>query len=106
MSKAANLLENVPKGLPEEVFGVLAQGPGTRIERIVSHGHASPPGFWYDQETHEWVMVLQGRAVLEFEDGERIEMRPGDWVDIPAHRRHRVTWTTPDEPTVWVAVHY
>ena len=66
----------------------------------------SPQGFWYDQEQHEWVVVLSGAAQLRFEDGETIDMKPGDHVNIPAHRRHRVEWTTPDEPTVWLAIHY
>ena len=76
-----------------------------RIERIVSQGHASPPGFWYDQDQHEWVIVLRGRARVRFEDG-LLEMAAGDCINIPAHRKHRVEWTTPEEPTVWLAVHY
>ena len=95
----------MPTSLPEELFTTLLQAPGIRIERIVSHGHQSPDGFWYDQPTNEWVLVLQGAARIEFEDG-MLEMRPGDYVDIPAHRKHRVAWTTPDEPTIWLAVHY
>jgi len=64
-------------------------------------------GFWYDQNEHEWVVVLKGAARLQFEgDDELLEMRPGDYVNIPAHKRHRVEWTTPEEPTVWLAVHY
>ncbi len=77
-----------------------------RIERIVSLGQASAAGFWYQQETHEWVMVLRGGAGLELEGGEIVAMGPGDYVDIPAHCRHRVAWTADDEPTVWLAVHY
>ncbi len=78
-----------------------------RVERIVSHGHTSPPGFWYDQPRHEWVALLAGAAALRFEgDGAPVELRPGDSLTIPAGRRHRVEWTTPDEPTVWLAVHY
>ncbi|MEZ6091453.1 MAG: cupin domain-containing protein [Pirellulaceae bacterium] len=68
--------------------------------------HASPEGFWYDQEENEWVVVLKGEAALLFEDGESVQMMPGDHVLIPAHRKHRVQWTTPDEPTVWLAVFY
>jgi len=70
-----------------------------------SLGHASPEGYWYDQDQHEWVVVLKGAARLRFED-ETVEMRPGDFVNIPAHKKHRVEWTTPDEPTVWLAVFY
>lgn len=100
-----NFFANLPGRLPDEVFTTLLDAPGVRIERIVSHGHASPEGFWYDQDQHEWVMVLQGAARLRFEDGRR-ELRPGDFVNIPAHRKHRVEWTTPDEPTIWLAVFY
>lgn len=78
-----------------------------RIERIVSTGHPSPEGFWYDQDEHEWVVVLMGRAKLIFEgNSEPVEMGPGDYMNIPAHRKHRVEWTSPDEPTVWLAVFY
>jgi cupin 2 domain-containing protein len=101
-----NLFANLPAyDLPDELFTTLLQAPEVRIERIVSHGHKSPDGFWYDQPTNEWVLVLKGAAKIEFEDG-TLEMRPGDYVDIPAHKKHRVAWTTPDEPTIWVAVHY
>jgi cupin 2 domain-containing protein len=101
----ANLLTNLPDHLPEELFTVLLRAPGVRIERIVSHGHQSPDGFWYDQPTGEWVIVLKGAARIQFED-RTIEMSHGDYLDIPAHTKHRVAWTTPDEPTVWLAVHY
>ena len=78
-----------------------------RIERIVSTGQASPPGFWYDQDWGEWVVLLSGAARLRLaEEAEARRLAPGDWVDIPAHCRHRVEWTDPDQPTVWLAVHY
>lgn len=70
-------------------------------------GHASPPGFWYDQPEYEWVAVLAGEAKLRFADREDlIRLGPGDWINIPAHRRHRVEWTRPDAPTIWLAVFY
>jgi cupin 2 domain-containing protein len=100
-----NFFHSIPADLPEELFETLLAAPGVRVERIVSHGHASPEGFWYDQDQHEFVVLLKGAARLWFE-GESIEMKPGDWIDIPAHRRHRVEWTTPDEPTIWLAVFY
>ena len=75
------------------------------IKGFEAHGQASPAGFWYDQDQHEWVSVLQGAARLRFED-QTIELKPGDFVNIPAHKKHRVEWTTPDEPTIWLAVHY
>ena len=100
-----NLLSNIPQNLPEELTTVLQQGHGVRIERIISTGHKSPEGFWYDQPEHEWVMVLTGAAKLAFED-RVVEMMPGDSINIPAHQKHRVDWTSPDEPTVWLAVFY
>jgi len=102
----ANLLDGVPADLPAERFETLLSRPGVRIERIVSRGHASPPGFWYDQETHEWVLLLRGAARLRFEGEDPIEMTPGSYVHIPARRRHRVEWTDPQGTTVWLAVHY
>ncbi|QDV30334.1 Cupin domain protein [Planctopirus ephydatiae] len=100
-----NLFSDIPAKLPEELFTTLLEAPNIRIERIVSHGHASPEGFWFDQDHHEWVLVLQGAARLQFEDN-TLEMKPGDFINIPAHTKHRVEWTTPDEPTIWLAVFY
>ncbi len=84
---------------------MLAQSEHVRIERIVSRGHVTPPGEWYDQDTHEWVVLLTGSATLTFEDRSET-LAAGDHVLIPAHRRHRVEWTDPAQPTVWLAVHY
>ncbi len=100
-----NLFDNLPTSVPQELIEILAENQHVRIERIVSHRHASPDGFWYDQEEHEWVIVLKGAATLRFEN-ETVEMKPGDFVNIPAHTKHRVEWTTPDEPTIWLAVFY
>lgn len=101
---ARNLFDPCPEARRDEVTEVLAGGPGVRVERIVSHGQASPPGFWYDQAEDEWVAVLSGRARLEFADGSLREMAPGDFVLLPAGLRHRVAWTDPAQPTVWLAV--
>jgi cupin 2 domain-containing protein len=101
-----NLFHDVPQQLPQELVETLINAANVRIERIVSHGHASPAGFWYDQDQHEWVVVLKGAAQLRFEGDEPFEMKSGDFVNIPAHKRHRVEWTAPDEPTIWLAVHY
>jgi cupin 2 domain-containing protein len=103
----ANLFTAPPDRLPHELVEVLVRSPGARLERIVSLGHATAPGEWYDQETHEWVVLLSGAARLRFEDeAEPRALRPGDWIDIRAHRRHRVEWTADGEPTVWLALHY
>ena len=101
----SNLFTDLPTNLPDEIFSTLLEAHNLRIERIVSHGHASPEGFWYDQDQHEWVIVLQGAARLSI-DGESKELKPGDYLNIPAHQKHRVEWTTSDEPTVWLAVFY
>lgn len=100
-----NLFSSIPAVLPDELTEVYLQAESVRIERIVSQGHASPPGFWYDQAEHEWVLVVQGAAKLRFED-ETVEMKRGDFIKIAPHRKHRVEWTTPDEPTIWLAVFY
>lgn len=106
-SKTKNLFADLSDSLPEELTEVLAENEHVRVERIVSSGHASPEGFWYDQHENEWVIVLKGEAILVFEgDVEPTTMQPGDHVLIPAHRKHRVEWTQPDEPTVWLAVFY
>ena len=90
----------------EELVEALLVGPGLRIERIVSTGQASPPGFWYDQEQAEWVVLLSGAAELRFADEPAPRrLSAGDWLHIKAHRRHRVEWTDPTQPSVWLAVH-
>jgi cupin 2 domain-containing protein len=102
-----NLFDGIPGALPEELSTVLAEGGGVTIERIVSDGHASPEGFWYDQARDEWVLLVSGSAVLsvETENGvERIELGPGDHLQIPARRRHRIEATSPTEKTIWLAV--
>jgi len=98
-----NFFQNIPAALPEELFETLAEGERTQIKRIVSKGHSTA---WYDQDQHEFVLVLQGAARLEFEEGRVEEMGPGDWLQIPAHVKHRVTWTLENAETVWLAVHY
>jgi cupin 2 domain-containing protein len=106
MVRGGNLFERLPSRRREEEFAVLAEWPGARIERIVSTGQASPPGFWYDQDEAEWVLLLAGSAGLWI-DGEGAPRRlaPGDYVEIPAHVRHRLEWSAADTPTVWLAVH-
>ena len=101
-----NLMENLPADLESEAFDVLVDAPHVRIERIVSRGHCSAPGDWYDQDRDEWVMVVKGRAVLAFEGEAPRRMEAGDHVLVPAHARHRVEWTDPDRETIWLAVHY
>ncbi|WP_265557082.1 cupin domain-containing protein [Serratia grimesii] len=90
-----------------ETFETLLSQPNVQIERIISSGQSSPPDFWYCQPQNEWVIVLQGSAGLRFEDEPEVQiMNIGDFVNITAQRRHRVEWTDPNTPTVWLAVHY
>ncbi|MGE5465684.1 MAG: cupin domain-containing protein [Methanocella sp.] len=102
-----NLYADLPEDAANEQVVALLSRPGLRIERIVSNGQASPAGYWYDQPQSEWVVVVRGSARLRFEGDERdVVMQAGDWIDIPAHRRHRVEWTDPDTHTIWLAIHY
>jgi cupin 2 domain-containing protein len=104
-----NLFSDLPVDLDlaEELIEVIEQNAQVRIERIVSTGHSSPEGFWYDSDQPEWVAVLKGEAKLLLAgDNEPLHMRPGDHVTIPAHQKHRVEWTSADEPTVWLAVYF
>ncbi len=100
-----NLFQDIPDPLPEELVSILAENDRVKIERIVSDGHASPEGFWYDQEQNEWVMLLSGAALLTVED-QYIELRPGDHLLIPAHQRHRIESTSTTEKTIWLAVFF
>lgn len=122
-----SLFANLPPAGAPEHFEAIAQGTRTRIERIVSQGHVSPPGHWYDQEESELVLLVSGEAELEFDPPElaperahdasrdarsrpfvpgRVHLETGDWLVIPAHARHRVAWTLPDQETIWLAVFY
>lgn len=102
-----NFFASIPACIPQEIVETVAKSSGVRIERIVSAGQSSPEGFWYDQDENEWVMVLEGSARLKFADREEeVSLGPGDWIDIPAHVRHRVEWTDPEKTTVWLAVFY
>lgn len=100
-----NLFQDIPDALASEFFETLMEGGRVRIERIVSRGHTSPGGGWYDQPQREFVVLLSGAGRLEFDGGETLELAPGDWLDIAPHRRHRVAWTDPEQNTVWLAIH-
>ncbi len=102
-----NLFDGIPGELPQELFTDLLNTADFRIERIVSYGHSSPEGFWYNEDGHEWVILLRGSAVIEFEgETDPVELRPGSYVNIPAHTKHRVARTALEEKTVWLAIHY
>lgn len=100
------LTDDIPRSLTQELITTLVDHPNCRIERIVSHGHASPEGFWYDQKCNEWVVVIKGSARLRIEGEKPIDLAPGAFVNIPARTRHRVESTDPHQPTIWLAVHY
>lgn len=105
-TRVDNFYADLPTSLPDELVNVVTENSHVRIERIVSTGQSSPAGFWYDQDEHEWVILLKGEAKLHFEDGRCVQMTAGDHILIPAHQKHRVEWSTPHETTVWLAVFY
>ncbi|HSA07203.1 MAG TPA: cupin domain-containing protein [Candidatus Gastranaerophilales bacterium] len=101
--KIGNILK-LPDGIPEkELFEKLAQGNNVLIERIVSYGHKTPDDYWYDQNKDELVILLQGEAVILFDDEEEINLKSGDYLLIPKHKKHRVEKTS--SPCIWLAVH-
>lgn len=105
--KAGHLFTQIPGDLPEELETLLATGGAFRLTRIVSKGHQTPPGDWYDSAEDEWVLLLSGAAELVFEDDNApLRMNPGDYILIRAHRRHRVSWTDPRKETVWLALYF
>lgn len=102
-----NIFSQIPKDIPDEVFEEIINTNDCKIERIISKGHSTPNNYWYEQEKNEWVIVLKGYAHLLFEENdELIIMKKGDYINIPAHKKHRVEWTDPNKETIWLAVHY
>ena len=107
MRRSGNLFSDLPQDRSAEQVTALLTTPNVTIERIASTGQASPPGFWYDQDRDEWVIVLAGSATLRFADeAEPRQLVAGDYVHIPAHARHRVESTDAEHPTIWLAVHH
>lgn len=102
----ANLLANIPDAIPNEIFQDIVSTDTIRIERILSQGHSSPETGWYDQDENEWVLVLSGYGVIEFENGDTIKLKQGDYLNIKAHQKHKVQSTSPNETTVWLAIFY
>lgn len=102
-----NIFKSIPNNLPDELFETLASSDTVKIERIISRGHITPEGEWYDQDQHEWVVLLEGEARLEFADQTaELWLRKGDYVLIPAHQKHRVSFTSEEMDTIWLAVHF
>lgn len=112
MKNIANIFQQLPEDLPEEMTEVISAGKRVRIERIISRGHSSPRQFWYDQAEDEFVLLLKGEAILQFKDqnfedqNSEIRLSMGDYLTIPAHVPHRVHWTKPEEDTIWLAVFF
>ncbi|MEZ0121362.1 MAG: cupin domain-containing protein [Candidatus Reddybacter sp.] len=104
--KDSNVFAAIPQCLNQELVETLLENKDVCIERIVSKGHTSPASGWYDQPKNEWVMVLKGEAVIAFEDEPEIRLVAGSYIDIAAHKKHRVSWSDPDVETIWLAVHY
>ena len=102
-----NIYSDIQKHAPDEILENILQTDQFKIERIISRGHATADGEWYDQDKNEWVIVLKGNAGLLFEGSDEIvTMKTGDYINIPAHQKHRVEWTDPEEETIWLAIHY
>ncbi len=107
MNDVINIFENIPDHIPEELFQEILQTENFKVERIISRGHSSEDDYWYDQEENEWVILLKGNAGLLFEGDENVViLKPGDYINIPSHTKHRVEWTDPNTETVWLAIHY
>lgn len=106
MASTENIYQNIPEALSDELFTLLLENKNVRIERIVSQGQRTKAGEWYDQMQHEWVIVLRGQAVIEYENTQTHDLNTGDYLFIPAGTRHRVVWTSHNEQTVWLAVHW
>ena len=102
----SNIFRAIPDDLSAEIFEELAESKNIKIERIISKGHSSPDSGWYDQEQNEWVIVLQGEAILAFADKASVTLKAGDYINIPAHQKHKVAWTVPEQETIWLAVHF
>jgi cupin 2 domain-containing protein len=101
-----NIYKEIPQEIKEEIFTNLLVKKNVRIERIISKGHSSAENFWYDQEQKEWVLVLKGHAILVFKnEAQQLELKSGDYVNIPAHKQHRVKWTDPQQETIWLAIY-
>lgn len=107
MIQLNNILKNIPKNLPDELIEILAEGKNFKLERIVSKGHTSPKDFWFDQDENEFVLLLKGKAQVLFEaDSKPVTLSEGDYITIPAHKKHRVEWTDPKIETIWLALFY
>ena len=104
--KKSNIFSQIPEDLKDELFENIITTDKLNIERIVSYGHTSPKTGWYESKENEWVIVLKGEAILSFEDSEDVKLDAGDYVNITAFLKHKVSWTLPHVETIWLAIHY
>jgi len=106
--KAGNIFESIPGNLDAESVDLITQNEKIKIQRIVSKGHTSPATGWYDQDNEEWVLLIKGAAIIEFDSEADTEVNLGEgaYINIPAHKKHRVRWTDPETETIWLTVHY
>lgn len=101
--KKKNFFSKIPENLSEEIIETILAQKNIRIERIISKGQSSPKDFWYNQIENEWILVLEGKAMIKFEDESIITLNKGDYLLIPANQKHRVEWTDPKQHTIWLA---
>lgn len=101
-----NIFNEIPKNLRDELFEDIINTKNVKIERIVSYGHTSPKSGWYESELNEWVILLKGEAILSFKEKEDVKLNAGDYINIAAFKKHKVSWTLPNAETIWLAVHY
>ena len=101
-----NIFSEIPKDLQDEIFEDIIKTDKLKIERIISHGHTSPKSGWYESKKNEWVIVLEGEAVLSFENSADVRLNAGDYINITAFTKHKVSWTLPNAETIWLAIHY
>jgi len=99
-----NIFDIMPQDFSGEISEIIENTPSLRIERIVSTGQISAEGFWYDQSEHEWILLLQGEAKLEYINGEIIELKIGDYINIPPHKKHRVVFTSSSPQCIWLCI--
>ena len=105
-TKSENIFESIPDDLTEEIFEPLLQGKNIKVERIISNGHTSPESGWYDQEQNEWIIVLKGDAIITFENENEVRLNEGSYLNIPAHTKHKVSWTSQHTETIWLVIYY
>ena len=104
--KKENIFTKIPKELKDELFEDILSQPNIKIQRIISQGHTTQEFDWYDQDSDEWVMLVKGAAVISFENEDNVELEVGDYINIPAHKKHKLSYTSQDEKTIWLAVHF